>query len=576
MNILKSLRQLSAKNAFLIAFGILLVYIFSIRPLNPFQVLQLRTEDFFFLNTLRFRTPPPELKDIVLIALDDESYAKVNQRWPWDRSIYAKLTDNLSLQKPRLILLDVAFGGESQNPKSDTLLADSIHKAGNVVIAYYLGDYGEQVYPLEKIRVVSLDSGFVNKPLDPDFTIRRVQPFQWTLDGKLVDTALELKAASYIFGADLSPSKGSPFIRFQKRGNQPSRLRGLETSIPIRRDGTLFLNYQAKREDFTSIPVWKVLANQLPPDTLKDKIVIFGITYRIMHDIHNSPFGAIPGVIIVANFLLMILSGSYIREAGLWVNLLMLFLVGLATAHATYRFSLWRGFLFLFYEAVLLFGITFFLYQENIHWDFSSAFFAMIFSYLGITFYKYLCLLMENVALREEAITDGLTQLYTYRYFELRLRNEFERAQRYKTPLSLVFVDIDHFKRINDSYGHEEGNVVLRTVSQVLKKSTRRVDLVARYGGEEFCVVLPQTELAGAQQYAENLRKMVEETPFVLLGSEPVKVTVSIGVSSYPRLQASSSEELVKLTDDALYQAKESGRNRVCVAGNSSEKVGTT
>jgi len=564
---LNLLKRPSTKNALLITLGILFVYVFSIRPLSPFQTLQLRMHDFFFLNSLRFKMPPPELQEIAIIALDDESYSRVNEKWPWDRSVYAKLTQKLSQQNPKMILLDVAFGGESRNPESDEQLAASFKEAGNVIIAYYLGDDGKAVLPLEKFRTVSLDSGYVNKPLDNDFTIRQAQAIKQTVQGEIYDIALEIKAASHLFDSEIVISDDKSQITFKQKGNEEPRYQGVHIPIPIRKDGTLFLNYQANRRSFTTYPVWEVLQDRLPPDSLKDKIVIFGITNRLMHDIHNSPFGVIPGVLIFANFLLMVLSGQYVTEIGLGANLLILLFSGFGVGVATYRFSLWRGFLFLFYFVLVLLVGTFFLYHQNIHWDFSGTLFGIILCYLGVTFYRYLCLLFENMALREEAITDGLTQLYTYRYFELRLRNEFERASRYHTPLSLIFIDIDHFKRINDTYGHEEGNEVLRTVAKILKDSTRRVDVVARYGGEEFCIILPQTDLEGAQQCAENLRQTVEKTPFPIQKSEPLKVTVSLGVSAYPEFPVTTSEELVKLTDLGVYQAKNTGRNQVCVAG---------
>ncbi len=559
----------SVRSVSLIALGILLVYVFSIRPLTPFEALQFRMHDFFFVSALKAKRPPPELDQIVLVALDDESYTKVNERWPWDRAVYAELVEKLSRQNPRLILLDVAFGGE-QNPESDTRLAAALEKAGNVFIAYYLGDNGRPVYPLGRFRKASLGSGYVNKPLDADFSIRQAQLLRWTVDGELLDMALELKAASHLFSATPVPSREKQIIQFQKKeGSPPPPLRGTAVPIPVRRDGTVFLNYQASREDFTTVPAWKVLAEEVPEGTFKDKIALFGITNRLMHDIHHSPLGSLPGVVIFANLLLMILSGAYVFEAPLWVDLFVLSFLGMATAYATYRLTPWRGFLFFFYAVLFLLGVTFFLYLKNIHWDFAGTLFAMVFCYLGITFYKYFCVVLENAALKEEAITDGLTQLYTYRYFELRLRNEFERASRYHVPLSLVFVDVDHFKRINDTYGHEEGNIVLRAIAELLRKHSRRVDLVARYGGEEFCVILPQTELEGAEHYAEFLRKAVEESPISLRGGETIRVTISLGVSSYPRFPVTSSEELVKLTDLGVYQAKQTGRNQVCVAGSS-------
>ncbi|MBI4437329.1 MAG: diguanylate cyclase [Candidatus Omnitrophica bacterium] len=553
------------KNAFLLALALLSFYAFVLLPLDPFQILKLKLEDFLFRTTFLAKKLPPELDEIVLVVLDDEAFAKVNQRWPWERTVYGELIEKISAQKPRLILLDLTFVGESKEERTDRLFAESLQKAGNVIISYYFSEFGKPVPPLPMIREASLDAGFVNKPLDKDFTIRRARAAYRTVDGKLLDYAIEVKAAAHYFGSRPRLSEKENLLTFQKKTDAPVTARGWKMPMRITKEGILPINYQARPEQFPTYSIWSILSDQVPPHALTDKFVIVGITNRIMHDIHHSPFGSIAGVYIFANLFLMILSGAYVVQVGFWINLLLFFLIGLATALATYKLPPWRGFLFLFYEVAIFLGITFFLYSKNIRLDFSSVVTAAILSYLGSTFYKYLCLLFENVSLKEEAITDGLTQLYAYRYFELRLRNEFERAQRYRTPLSLVFVDIDHFKRVNDTYGHEEGNAVLKTIAGILKKNTRRVDLVARYGGEEFCAILPQTDLEGARQYAENLRKAVEETSIPLNKTETLKVTVSIGVSSYPRFPLASSEELVKLTDQALYLAKQGGRNQVCI-----------
>ena len=535
-------KQQSAPQALLVAGAILLISVGSLLPLSLFQLLRWKLEDSLLTTRLSFQKLPSQLNQIVVVALDDETFKRVNERWPWERSAYAQLIQKIALQKPRLIIPDVTFVGESRDTQNDRLLAEAVRNAGNVVLPYYLSEEGDPTLPLESVRASALDTGFVNKPLDKDFTIRRVKLFYRDTAGKIADFSIEMKAASHI----LSTAPVFP--------------------IPAPPDGVVLLNYKARPENFKTVSVWSVLSDEVPPGALTDKIVIIGITNRLMHDVHNTPLESMPGVLILANFLLMILSNSFVTEAPVQLSLFILFLAGLLTAYATYRLSLWRGFLVLFYLVALLFGTTFFLGFKNIRWDFPSTFFSVLLVYLGIIFYKYLFLIVENLLLREEAITDGLTQLYAYRYFELRMRNEFDRSQRYQTPLSLIFVDIDHFKRINDTYGHEEGNVVLKAIAGVLKRTTRRVDLVARYGGEEFCIVMPQTDLEGAVKHAENLRKAVEEIPFTLKKSEgPVKVTISIGVNSYPRFSVPSVEEFVKLTDSALYQAKQSGRNRVCV-----------
>ncbi|HOP06237.1 MAG TPA: sensor domain-containing diguanylate cyclase [candidate division Zixibacteria bacterium] len=164
----------------------------------------------------------------------------------------------------------------------------------------------------------------------------------------------------------------------------------------------------------------------------------------------------------------------------------------------------------------------------------------------------------------ELTIIDELTQAYNYRYFVQKLEEEQRRAVRYDLPLSLVMVDIDWFKRLNDTFGHEHGNKVLSTLSGIIKQCIRDVDIFARYGGEEFVIILPQTPLAEATQIGERIRAQVEAAGIDLGAKEPVHITVSVGVSSYPE-NGKSHEELISIADKALYRAKDEGRNLVCV-----------
>jgi two-component system, cell cycle response regulator len=167
-----------------------------------------------------------------------------------------------------------------------------------------------------------------------------------------------------------------------------------------------------------------------------------------------------------------------------------------------------------------------------------------------------------NKRLELLSITDGLTRLYNHRYFQDELARAFEESARYDRPLSLAIVDIDFFKKVNDTYGHAVGDEVLKCVSQLFRDSVRSTDLVARYGGEEFAVMMPETELDDAITFAEKIRSLVESaTADTQAGG--LKVTVSIGVSAVPRTKARSAKELVIHADKALYRAKKNGRNRV-------------
>jgi len=168
----------------------------------------------------------------------------------------------------------------------------------------------------------------------------------------------------------------------------------------------------------------------------------------------------------------------------------------------------------------------------------------------------------EKTKLEKLAITDYLTGIYNIRYFYNRIEEEFSRADRYQIPLGCIMLDIDHFKKINDSYGHRIGDLVLREFAQLIKKHTRKSDLFARYGGEEFIILLPQTPLKGAKIEAERLMRIIKEHRFKQL-QEDQRVTVSFGVACTPDKKIQNYDELIHLADNALFKAKEKGRDQI-------------
>lgn len=181
---------------------------------------------------------------------------------------------------------------------------------------------------------------------------------------------------------------------------------------------------------------------------------------------------------------------------------------------------------------------------------------------------------VEHARLYELAITDGLTKLFIHRYFQARLEEEMVRAKRYHTACSLILFDIDHFKKFNDTYGHQQGDVVLIEVAKLTKQTVREtVDIPARYGGEEFAIILPETDAKGAHLVAERLRKTVEAYDFP--GQEKaLKVTISLGVATFPD-HASVKSVLIKKADMALYECKGRGRNCSFIYNDSiAEKTG--
>jgi diguanylate cyclase (GGDEF)-like protein len=172
---------------------------------------------------------------------------------------------------------------------------------------------------------------------------------------------------------------------------------------------------------------------------------------------------------------------------------------------------------------------------------------------------------LQNAHLYELAMVDGLTGLFMRRYFDARIEEEIERSKRYGTPFSVVMMDVDDFKKLNDEHGHLIGDRVLRAISNVVKAQMRGVDTAARYGGEEIAMILPRTEMVSAYNVGERIRIAIAEQR-VTTDSEPPKVlgvTASFGIASYPETRASTGEDLVRRADRALYRAKKTGKNRV-------------
>src|SRR5205807_7379768 len=173
-----------------------------------------------------------------------------------------------------------------------------------------------------------------------------------------------------------------------------------------------------------------------------------------------------------------------------------------------------------------------------------------------------------NARLKETSFKDEVTGLYNRRFFSIRLEEEMQRHRRFNHPVSVVLMDLDGFKAVNDELGHAVGDETLRDISQILMKHSRGINVVSRYGGDEFVVLLVETSKAGARLYADRIRQVVSTYPF----SHGKRITASFGIASLPDEEAQTSEDLVRAADDALHAAKRAGKNQVATT-DSPEKV---
>lgn len=171
---------------------------------------------------------------------------------------------------------------------------------------------------------------------------------------------------------------------------------------------------------------------------------------------------------------------------------------------------------------------------------------------------------IENAQLYNLSVYDGLTKIFMRRFFEAWMAKEFSRVKRYRTNLAVIMFDIDHFKKINDTHGHQAGDLVLTEIAGLVKAGVRNADILARYGGEEFIIGLPETDEANAKNLADRLRTAVEKHEFVFEGTR-IPVTISVGVTSFQKTPEEKVEGFIKDADTALYRSKESGRNCVSI-----------
>jgi diguanylate cyclase (GGDEF)-like protein len=230
-------------------------------------------------------------------------------------------------------------------------------------------------------------------------------------------------------------------------------------------------------------------------------------------------------------------------------------------------------------SALILFFISGYIGYIVLYWDRPSEdlnllvplvfFFGGIFVLLIGTLSLQTAMDIKQISvLKYETVTDPLMGIYNRRYFDLKLAEEIERAQRYNVHLSMLLLDIDHFKNTNDTYGHYIGDLVLKNLGHLLLKNVRKTDIVARYGGEEIAVIAPHTSVLTAADFAERLRQLVETSIMVPADEQEdrqaVSISVNIGVAELDQ-QVIDRQSIIKRTDESLYEAKQKGRNRVVV-----------
>lgn len=337
---------------------------------------------------------------------------------------------------------------------------------------------------------------------------------------------------------------------------------------------------------YTEISAWKVIQaikaeNNNEPNAaalkkslkkyLKDKIVFIGTTAVSTFDIKTTPIAStLPGVIIQATVFDNIMQQKgFVERLPLQYNLLITLLLSTLCAIIIIRSrSAWLGFFSVIgFVVAYIIGVTLIFFKWSIWINIAAPLFAVIFITTMTYMVKYISRDRAYEKTYKLATTDAMTGLKNHRFFQEHMVQSIERANRNEHPFSLLLIDIDFFKKFNDTYGHQAGDRVLIAVAKKLEETVRKVDLVARYGGEEMTIVLENVGVDEALKIADKVVKAIAEEPYPIADGVSKHVTISVGVSTYPTHGLTSSA-LIEFSDKGLYLAKENGRNQVGFLGD--------
>ena len=297
----------------------------------------------------------------------------------------------------------------------------------------------------------------------------------------------------------------------------------------------------------------------------KGKIVYFGTTASSLFDIKTVPVSKnYPGVDVQATYVNNLIDNNFIKhidksitvELAVILSLITILIVLSENSAIVGAFASLS--VYLAYILISYFMMRFFNLWIDIVYPLLSAIFTLIISYI----IKYFIKSRDFDRQYMLATTDGLTELYNHRYFKEQMRQMIDSSTRYGTQFSLIILDIDFFKKFNDTFGHQAGDAVLKQVAQTLKRNVRASDIVCRYGGEEMSIILSNTNYDIALSTAKKICKRVSSRTFKLPKGKETFVTISLGVSTFPQ-DGISVEEIIEAADTRLYHAKNTGRNKV-------------
>ena len=532
-------------------------------------------------------------EDIVIVAIDDATYEYILDNygeWPLPRDTYAKVINYLEQQSPRSIVFDLMFVKSIKSSNgADEMLINSFQKYNNIFTSMNFDNQSEDLrIPPELPDKLSLN---IQNNSKIDFSQLTFSNCRKILQG-IIDATSNIGIINVSRSDDGILRKMPLVVKYKDKFYPQLALKvGLnylgetqqtftidkhsdlhigDRRIYLDKDGSAILNWYGPAGTYTYIPMYQLIKavngekTELDYD-FSNKIVYFGTTAASLFDIKTVPTGKIyPGVEVQATYVNNILDNNFIKKVDRGYTIVLSLLLALLIAsvvtrvNSAFAASMMSLSTYFVYILIAYYAMRF----ENLWLE---LIYPLIFSIVAFTLAYIVKYLIKSRDFEQQymlATTDGLTELYNHRYFQEQIRMQVEQSKRYSINFSLIIIDIDFFKKFNDTFGHQSGDAVLRQVAQTLKKNVRATDIVCRYGGEEMSIILPNTTKDEAFATAQKICNRVAEKTFKLTGNNETHVTISLGVSTFP-FDGDTAPKIIEAADKKLYNAKNNGRNQV-------------
>lgn len=532
-------------------------------------------------------------EDIVIVAIDDATYEYILDNygeWPLPRDTYAKVINYLEQQSPRSIVFDLMFVKSIKSSNgADEMLINSFQKYNNIFTSMNFDNQSEDLrMPPELPDKLSLN---IQNNSKIDFSQLTFSNCRKILQG-IIDATSNIGIINVSRSDDGILRKMPLVVKYKDKFYPQLALKvGLnylgenqqtftidkhsdlhigDRRIYLDKDGSAILNWYGPAGTYTYIPMYQLIKavngekTELDYD-FSNKIVYFGTTAASLFDIKTVPTGKIyPGVEVQATYVNNILDNNFIKKVDRGYTIVLSLLLALLIAsvvtrvNSAFAASMMSLSTYFVYILIAYYAMRF----ENLWLE---LIYPLIFSIVAFTLAYIVKYLIKSRDFEQQymlATTDGLTELYNHRYFQEQIRMQVEQSKRYSNNFSLIIIDIDFFKKFNDTFGHQSGDAVLRQVAQTLKKNVRATDIVCRYGGEEMSIILPNTTKDEAFATAQKICNRVAEKTFKLTGNNETHVTISLGVSTFP-FDGDTAPKIIEAADKKLYNAKNNGRNQV-------------